>query len=1011
MDLCKHTGWLRLSTKDRAYVLEISDRAQRLLDSLPRPDNQFPGVIHLIGNETKRLAMKRLGVEIARPNTSRGHGEIHLSLSADTVASDRPVVVADSDIPLHNRLGRPRKPPLCHEITARPLLQPLKNASSSKVECIADRAYTRMLLPFADVICFFAGDVGGLPRVAHRLAAWLDLGKQSTSAVCPWLVIIVESGEENVARQTLLKSLRTMTSIDVLTLFQGIRVVSLAGLAPKTALRRGCPSARWDTFRNELLYMVETKRVERLQASCLFSATHLAAFLRHAAERLGDVTSPPLDFLGAARIENPVAGDLEHHLANFLREFRSLESLRAFAVPVIASTFLLDQYPPGMHHFDPRDVFQSLYRDACYNICGAVVLAHEGSTEMVLPSQFVKLIETEMTRRFRRLKVGESAASVHRHLLAQFGDEWARFQSEKTCYHCLSRRPQVFPPCGHGWCRNCVSVFGTPSPDNEWAVEIDGCLLCRKEWRMLFQLKPDTATVRVLCLDGGGTRGKYPLKLLKQLQDRINLPNFPVQQHFDIVYGTSSGKSYYISAGALCLNGWTIEECIASFESLASQAFTPRHLPAVPVVRPLLELVMCLPLVPTFVRLAALVLLDSRYPSRHIEKALRSVFGLDKSIVDYSAANAMGTMVGMTTATIQDASACVFTNYNGVGVRDDNRGLDQVPSPIRPCYSSDDLGMADYRVLMPENGARNIPIWEIYFTPWHIRGVGKLQDGGLVANNPSSIALQEAAALYPNAPDPSILVSLGTGSSAQCNESHVSESRWPWRDCFPIRLFRALWNLGSTRRTWQQVITHKKVGHAGEFFCFDVEFAGEEPPLDDLSCLEDDDENDRGTIIGLPELERLVLCMRAELFVFELCPVRPFRFVNGEYECLGYIRCRLEAGSDTLHEFMSQLGQSFASFRVGDRALAGGFPKHPLLDDDGKFCKEVRFRVASREQPVGISLWESSREGCSISGSPFNLQRLVREQKLDASFGTADHRKRRREGKEEASGRHKRQRR
>lgn len=57
-----------------------------------------------------------------------------------------------------------------------------------------------------------------------------------------------------------------------------------------------------------------------------------------------------------------------------------------------------------------------------------------------------------------------------------------------------------------------------------------------------------------------------------------------------------------------------------------------------------------------------------------------------------------------------------------------------------------------------------------------------------------------------------------------------------------------------------------------------------------------------------------------------------------------------------------------------------------------------------------ISLKEGAGEGYNISGSPFTLQWLVREQKLDAWFGTADHRKRSRDEEGVSGGRQKRRR-
>lgn len=52
---------------------------------------------------------------------------------------------------------------------------------------------------------------------------------------------------------------------------------------------------------------------------------------------------------------------------------------------------------------------------------------------------------------------------------------------------------------------------------------------------------PPTAGVRVLTFDGGGVRGLVTLIYLLLLQDQIGL-NYPVQEHFDVVVGTSSGK-------------------------------------------------------------------------------------------------------------------------------------------------------------------------------------------------------------------------------------------------------------------------------------------------------------------------------------------------------------------------------------------------------------------------------------------------------------------------------------
>lgn len=65
--------------------------------------------------------------------------------------------------------------------------------------------------------------------------------------------------------------------------------------------------------------------------------------------------------------------------------------------------------------------------------------------------------------------------------------------------------------------------------------------------------------------------------------------------------------------------------------------------------------------------LAVSLLVDSRYPIRSLETAFRMVFGSTQSIIDCSKASEMSALVVMPATTIRDVSACIFTNYNGVG--------------------------------------------------------------------------------------------------------------------------------------------------------------------------------------------------------------------------------------------------------------------------------------------------------------------------------------------------------
>ena len=66
---------------------------------------------------------------------------------------------------------------------------------------------------------------------------------------------------------------------------------------------------------------------------------------------------------------------------------------------------------------------------------------------------------------------------------------------------------------------------------------------------------------------------------------------------------------------------------------------------------------------------------DGLYSARNIESVLKEVCGIDKSILDCSYATSTGTMLGFPVATVSNhPSYRIFTNYNGVGTRDEEQG-------------------------------------------------------------------------------------------------------------------------------------------------------------------------------------------------------------------------------------------------------------------------------------------------------------------------------------------------
>lgn len=345
MKSCYHSHWLGLYKRDNEITFAQSNRAETLLHGLPYLEFQKPTLLVLVGNRSKERALKELALPRTTKNSQshRRYGEIHLHLDPSTTFSDRPILIADGDIPLQSKAHKVIPLDQCHEITNRSLL------GFGDLQAAADRLYFRLLSPFTDVFCFFASDLGGLQPIARVIAAWMNTGQPSTlpATARSQIIIVTEpsatEGQESQTLDRFLLLLAQETRTDPLTFFGSIRVLSLL---PDGDLS---PLARHRKLKEVLMDAVDHVRLARIESRTLFSAQHLAAFLSQAYSHFAASCKEPFNFIQASRIDNPPAADLKEYLTRFLLKMKSLGELKSFAIPLIASSLLLDSYPPDMH--------------------------------------------------------------------------------------------------------------------------------------------------------------------------------------------------------------------------------------------------------------------------------------------------------------------------------------------------------------------------------------------------------------------------------------------------------------------------------------------------------------------------------------------------------------------------------------------------------------------------------------------------------------------------------------
>lgn len=225
---------------------------------------------------------------------------------------------------------------------------------------------------------------------------------------------------------------------------------------------------------------------------------------------------------------------------------------------------------------------------------------------------------------------------------------------------------------------------------------------------------------RILSLDGGGIRGLYSAKMLKNIKEKCGVDFY---NDFDLIIGTSTGS---ILAGAIVQN-IDLDKVISLYNHEGKNIFKKRW----------------------FCRFG---LFKSKYSPESLKEQLKSIFGNTtfKDIKKPLLINATD---------IGNSSQFVFkTTFNNQNDADGNK-----KNLVR------DPDIALYDAILASSSA------PIFFPP-HKVGNFLLADGGLWANSPVLVALAEAKKIFNAEPKDVVIVSIGTG--VEENDYHIDTEKW-----------------------------------------------------------------------------------------------------------------------------------------------------------------------------------------------------------------------------------------
>ncbi|KAL9077890.1 MAG: hypothetical protein Q9157_003189 [Trypethelium eluteriae] len=532
--------------------------------------------------------------------------------------------------------------------------------------------------------------------------------------------------------------------------------------------------------------------------------------------------------------------------------------------------------------------------------------------------------------RFEQIRKGcGTSAELHAIYLESSEGNFMHLRSNNTCLYCLFRNPQA--------------VIGT-----EHEFTISACLLCRSWGSVTARLKPPTAGVRILSIDGGGTRGVVPLEYLRLVQEEVG-NTIPVPDLIDFAIGG-------LIALILFLYRWDVDRCCEEFDRLVRKFFTKVGRKRQSLLVKFRDYLRCW-------------LSDGCYDATTLETCLKETFGDSQRMFDSFKFTSSGAKVAVTATSISDASSFLFTNYNPSGTRNRDCG---------------------YKHVRPDNLEDEPFVWEAARAtsaapiPAHIPAHGAFQDGGLKHNNPINLALTEMRAIWPTSPCPDVVLSLGTGMT-ETQSPVAPHFRHVLNDGFIPRLYRSFMSSFDGESVWRDLQNRLDERAKRDYFRFNLEMK-DTPLIDDTSRMTEFRQSVSAQPATREHCHDVTIALLVSCFFFELEAVPCFD--KGAYRCEGTVRCR------TLSENVPRVlsGRYTRIEFITDGGVLGTFDSyHDICWACHRYSKKLLFYVQHPSDVISLELRLGDHQRRRLSGFPQSMEWFVKQQGLDADFGTPDH--------------------
>lgn len=328
-------AWLALEREIGGWIIADTGRMKKVVHGMGSPSSQRPSVQLFVGGPTKLQALRALN---PHNNITRQSNVGFARLHQANVVSPYSILVIESGLSPRPQEAWSRQK---QDMTQRHHVQ---GSHSRTYQEMRDLLYREFLFPSAHVVCLFAADFGGIAQVKSALENWrypMAPGFDDCDRILPRLVVVLTESE--VVQQDIVATEESLAAAAKPRVADSVIVVDLRDRSELSA------RSRFEPLRRALEREAEEARAARQDGCLLFSAAHLQSLFGKMLLHVSQQSGLPFDCIRACRPSGSKQGDTSEYLARFMTTVEEARISSHIVAAFVASAFVMDAYPPGMH--------------------------------------------------------------------------------------------------------------------------------------------------------------------------------------------------------------------------------------------------------------------------------------------------------------------------------------------------------------------------------------------------------------------------------------------------------------------------------------------------------------------------------------------------------------------------------------------------------------------------------------------------------------------------------------